>query len=144
MTAGLAGFVPLLGLVSPWAKQGSVPSAMVLRRICDWGLTDVFPVGAFVTKTGDEVDPFDLYVSCRALEASGTAIPWISVRRSALFVGVNVSKMSTCPSRICWHSASARTLFRRFRCSDNGKDGFGKFFAAAGTSPRHCVATLMR
>src|SRR5689334_11751038 len=69
MPAGLAGYVPLLGLVSPWAKQGSVPSAMVLRRICDWGLTDVFPVGAFVTKTGDKVDPFDLYVSCRALEA---------------------------------------------------------------------------
>src|ERR1700722_17200623 len=68
MPANLEGYVAFLDLLIPWAKEGCVPEAMILRRLCDWAMVGGFPSGAFITVTGDPVDPFDMFMSCRAAE----------------------------------------------------------------------------
>jgi len=68
MLADPGGYVPLLALARHWAAAARVPPEMVLRRLCDWAMVGAFRAGAFVTRRGDPVDPFDMFVSCRAAD----------------------------------------------------------------------------
>src|SRR5947208_11602482 len=66
-------YIPFLALPAEWAIAAGMPKEMVLRRLCEWAVVGAFPPGAFVTLTGDQVDPFDIYMSFRAAEtAHGT------------------------------------------------------------------------
>jgi DNA-binding winged helix-turn-helix (wHTH) protein len=67
MPADLAGFVAFLALVPPWAAQGGMPPEMVLRRLCDWAMSEAFPPASFVTLSGEPANPFDIFMSGRAL-----------------------------------------------------------------------------
>lgn len=59
----------LLALAEVWASVAGTPPEMVLRNLCDWAMVGAFPDDALVTATGDRVDPFDLFMSRKALSA---------------------------------------------------------------------------
>jgi DNA-binding winged helix-turn-helix (wHTH) protein len=59
-------YIPLLTLPVEWGTAAGMPKEMVLRRLCEWAVVGAFPRGAFVTSTGDQIDPFDIYMSFRA------------------------------------------------------------------------------
>ena len=62
-------YFPMLGLAAGWASDSGMPLAMVLRNLCDWIMMDAFPADSLVTAAGDSVDPFDIYMSGRALSS---------------------------------------------------------------------------
>jgi hypothetical protein len=66
MSAERSGYVPLLALAVDWAAAAGMPKELVLRRLCHWAMAGAFPEGAFITVTGAEISPFDIYLSFRA------------------------------------------------------------------------------
>jgi hypothetical protein len=44
-----------------------MPKELVLRRLCHWAMAGAFPERAFITDTGADVSPFDIYLSFRAV-----------------------------------------------------------------------------
>ena len=60
-------YIPLLRLAEVWASDARLPVAMVLRHLCDWIMMEAFPAAALVTSAGDRVDPFDIFMSQKAL-----------------------------------------------------------------------------
>lgn len=68
----MSGALPhtqLLTLAEAWASEAGVPPEMVLRNLCDWSMVGAFPDDALVTATGDRVDPFDIFMSRKAMSA---------------------------------------------------------------------------
>ena len=70
MNARTSTYIPFLSLSSKWAGVSGVPKEMVLRRICEWSVSGAFPDGAFVTASGVQIPPLDIYMSFLAIEAS--------------------------------------------------------------------------
>ena len=59
-------YIPLLALAADWGASAGMPKELVLGRLCKWAMAGAFPEGAFITATGAEVKPFDIYMSFRA------------------------------------------------------------------------------
>jgi hypothetical protein len=60
-------YVHFLALPAAWAEQAGMPKEMVLRHLCDWAIGGGFPPGAFVYPSAAPVEPFDIYMSGRAM-----------------------------------------------------------------------------
>lgn len=72
MVAAKQHLIYLLALPEPWAAQSGLPSQTVLRRLTEWTMCGAFPPEVFRTAADIPVDPFDIYMSFRALsETSG-------------------------------------------------------------------------
>jgi hypothetical protein len=67
MTATKQQFIPLLALPDPWAARSGLPAETILRRLSEWAMCAAFPEGAFRNARDVPVDPFDIYMSFRAL-----------------------------------------------------------------------------
>jgi hypothetical protein len=59
--------VHFLALPAAWAEQAGMPKEMVLRHLCDWAIGGGFPPGAFVYPSAAPIEPFDIYMSGRAM-----------------------------------------------------------------------------
>jgi DNA-binding winged helix-turn-helix (wHTH) protein len=69
--------IRLLALPDLWAAQSGLPAETILRRIAEWAMCDAFPAGSFRNRYDIKVEPFDIYMSFRALSAhrlSGGAV----------------------------------------------------------------------
>jgi hypothetical protein len=60
-------YIRLLDLAVDWAAAAGMPKELVLRRLCEWAMAGAFPERAFITATGPQVSPFDIYLSFRAV-----------------------------------------------------------------------------
>jgi hypothetical protein len=70
-------YFSLLALAAAWASDAGIPPAMVLRNLCDWVIRGAFPAEALVTATGDKIDPFDIFMSRKALTAELGGGVWV-------------------------------------------------------------------
>jgi DNA-binding winged helix-turn-helix (wHTH) protein len=59
--------VSLLALPLPWSAQSGLPKETVLRRLCEWAICGGFPEGAFRDVHDNQIRPFDIYMSHRAI-----------------------------------------------------------------------------
>lgn len=104
-------------LAEAWSSGNAVPSVMVLRNLCAWAMAGGFPDGAFTTAAGEKVDPFDIYMSRRAMSAGpGRSIvldgteTWCDGWQIGLIEVVLVSERAVVS--FCEHTNTARPLLR--------------------------------
>jgi hypothetical protein len=105
-------YVPLLSLAKSWASDAAMPPEMVLRNVCDWAMTGGIPADALVTATGDKVNPFDIFMSRRALTArhgAGVLLDGLESHNPqwgmSLLAGVLVSESGV--KALCEHTNTA-------------------------------------
>jgi DNA-binding winged helix-turn-helix (wHTH) protein len=78
-------FIPLLALPDPWAIRSGLPAETVLRRLTEWAMCAAFPEGAFRNARDVPVDPFDIYMSFRALSENEFFGSAVSLGSSTIF-----------------------------------------------------------
>jgi hypothetical protein len=116
-------YISLLALAADWGAEAGVPRELVLRRLCEWAMAGAFPEGAFITATGAQVRPFDIYMSFRAFadDNNGLLSRGIDVDRWTFYNtnqqwGVHVLGERSLPPPMFPYSASTLKHFPRLRC----------------------------
>jgi hypothetical protein len=78
-------FIPLLALPDPWATRSGLHREAVLRRLTEWAMCAAFPEGAFRNARDAPVDPFDIYMSFRAISENESFGSAVSLGSSTIF-----------------------------------------------------------
>ena len=99
------GYFSFLTIAREWASGSRIPLAMVLRNTCHWALMGGFPAHAFITESGQTLDPFDVLAAAE-VATDGSAAP--GIQQSALAVLRTVLMSGPAVREFCENTRTVR------------------------------------